>query len=112
MLLISARTGHLHVQTLKTMQCGLELFVCLWKLGSSTWLMQTDITTKEKEMMQIGIKTRVQTSGDTDFKLDFKVIKSTYSETELERCINLEVLSGESCSLGFRCWGFFNMYYC
>lgn len=42
-----------------------------------------DVTAKEKksEMMQIGIKTHVQASGDLDFKSDFKVIKSTYSET-------------------------------
>lgn len=31
--------------------------------------------------MQIGIKPHVQASGDLDFKLDFKVIKSTFSET-------------------------------
>lgn len=31
--------------------------------------------------MQMGIKTPVQASGDLDFKLDFEVIKSTYSET-------------------------------
>lgn len=31
--------------------------------------------------MQIGTKSRVQVSGDLGFKLDFEVIKSTYSET-------------------------------
>lgn len=30
--------------------------------------------------MQIGTKRHVQVSGDLDFKLDFEVIKSTYSE--------------------------------
>lgn len=36
---------------------------------------------KKSEIMQIGTKSHVQVSGDLDFKLDFEVIKSTYSET-------------------------------
>lgn len=49
-----------------------------------------DITAREKtpEIMQIGSKSHVQVSGDFGFKLDFELIKSTYSET-----LNLKVTS-------------------
>lgn len=50
MLLVSARIGHLHAQRLKTIQCCLELFICLWKLSLSTWLIRRDITAKEKKI--------------------------------------------------------------
>lgn len=62
--------------------------------------------------MQIGAKSRAQVSGDLDFKLDFEVIKSTYSEM-LES--NFKVLSTwrsfkvKDVSLTVR---FFLMYYC
>lgn len=61
-----------YAQTLRTVQCCLELFVSCWKLSSGTWLIGMDVTTTEKsEMMQTGIKTHVQASGDLEFKLDF-----------------------------------------
>lgn len=85
--------------------------------SSSTWLIGRDITAKGKiksEIMQIGTKSHVQVSGDLDFKLDFEVIKSTYSET-----LNWKVTSKlyqpggplrwKICPLGF--W-IFLMYYC
>lgn len=62
--------------------------------------------------MQIGAKSCAQVSGDLDFKLDFEVIKSTYSEM-LES--NFKVLSTwrsfkvKDVSLTVR---FFLMYYC
>lgn len=59
--------------------------------------------------MQMGIKTPVQTSGDLDFKLDFEVIKSTYSETNLNVTRKVYQPGGplrwKSCSLGL--FGFF-----
>ena len=83
MLRISARIRRLHAPALQAVQCCLELFPRPWKLSSITWLVRRDIEAKEKrsEIMQIGIKAHVQASRDLDFKLFFRVIKSTYSET-------------------------------
>lgn len=69
------------------------MFVYPRKQSSSTWLVGRHITAKEKksEIMQIRTKSHVQVSGDLDFKLDFEVIKSTYSKTQLES--NFKVLS-------------------
>lgn len=79
MLLISARIRHLYVQTLKTTRCCLELFICPWKLSSSTWLIEMDVTAKLKtqKLCKRGLKPLFKHLEILIFKLDFEVMKST-----------------------------------